>query len=192
MFAAPSRYVGSQRCLTAASSIVKRTGGPEVPGTFDAAGRYLSFVAARGSTLAGKLCRLSVNSIPELIRCHLDDSVLEQNVILRQYRQTVENRILASYFWACWKNWRTRQYSKFLGGMYTSGKSRISGSSSGSREFESFDSISQVFLYTHESQDFPDTCRKIAQIVVFDFRPGINFECFAHSGYRPPVLLGHV
>ena len=42
-------------------------------------------------TLAGKLCRLSVNSIPELIRCHLDDSVLEQDVIFRQYRHMVEN-----------------------------------------------------------------------------------------------------
>ena len=91
-----------------------------------------------------RLCRLYLVSIPELILCHLDDSVLEQNVILRQYRQTVENRILASKFMGLLEKWRTRQYSKFLGGMYTSGNSRVSGISSGSREFENFDSNSQV------------------------------------------------
>jgi hypothetical protein len=64
MFAAPSQYVGSQRCLTAASSIVKRTGGPEVPGTFDAAGRCLSFVAARGSTAGDYLCRYYGQMVP--------------------------------------------------------------------------------------------------------------------------------
>ena len=47
---------------------------------------------------AGKLCRLSVNLIPGLIRCHLDDSVLEQKVIFRRYRPMVEVLILASYF----------------------------------------------------------------------------------------------
>ena len=34
--------------------------------------------------------------------------------------------------------------------------------------------------------------REIAQIEVSIFRPGINFECSEHLGYRPPVLLGHV
>ena len=70
-------------------------------------------------TLAGKLCRLSVNLIPELIRCHLDDSVLEQNVILRRYRQMVEILILASYFPGLLEKWGTRRYSEFLGNVHT-------------------------------------------------------------------------
>jgi hypothetical protein len=65
-----------------------------------------------------RLCRLYLVSIPELIRCHLDDSVLEQNVILRRYRQTVEIRILASYFLGLLEKWRTRQYSEFLGNVH--------------------------------------------------------------------------
>ena len=70
-------------------------------------------------TLAGKLCRLSVNLIPELIRCHLDDSVLEQNVILRRYRQMVEILILASYFPGLLEKWGTRRYFEFLGNVHT-------------------------------------------------------------------------
>jgi hypothetical protein len=68
---------------------------------------------------AGKLCRLSVNLIPELIRCHSNDSVLEQSVIFRQYRPMVEILILASYFPGLLEKWRTRQYSEFLGNVHT-------------------------------------------------------------------------
>ena len=66
-----------------------------------------------------KLCRLSVNLIPGLIRCHLNDSVLEQNVIFRQYRPMVEILILASYFPGLLEKWRTRRYSEFLGNVHT-------------------------------------------------------------------------
>ena len=70
-------------------------------------------------TLAGKLSRLYLVSIPELIRCHLNDSVLEQNVIFRQYRPMVEILILASYFPGLLEKWRTRRYSEFLGNVHT-------------------------------------------------------------------------
>ena len=68
---------------------------------------------------AGKLCRLSVNLIPGLIRCHLDDSVLEQKVIFRRYRPMVEVLILASYFPGLLENQRTRRYFEFLGNVHT-------------------------------------------------------------------------
>ena len=66
-----------------------------------------------------KLCRLYLVSIPELIRCHLDDMYLSRTSILRRYRQTVEIRILASYFLGLLEKWRTHQYSEFLGNVHT-------------------------------------------------------------------------